>query len=313
MKILFYAYPDNAEVWMRSLESHLSGAQIRFWQPGDEAAADHLVVRNPPSELLTDRPGLRAVFNLGAGVDGLMQALQHPAATLPAHVPLIRLDDAGMASQMVDYVVHAVLHHHRHFEAYAASRAQGAWQVLPAPDKAAFEVGVLGLGLLGTEVAKALSALGFKVRGWSRKAKADSVVPCQAGASGMAPFLQGLNCLINLLPLTVDTENVLNKVLFAQLARGAYLINVARGGHLVEADLLEAVGTGQLSGARLDVFRTEPLPAEHSFWNEPRISMTPHISAVNLVEPSMRQIAGKIRALAQGQAVAGVVDRQRGY
>ncbi len=313
MKILFYAYPDHAEAWMRSLESHLPGAQVRFWQKGDDAPADHLVTRNPPPQLLIDRPGLRAVFNLGAGVDALMQALTHPEATLPARVPVIRLDDAGMAGQMVDYVVHAVLHHHRHFEDYAISRRQGLWLPLPPPDKATFQVGVLGLGLLGSEVAKALSALGFQVRGWSRQPKADSVVPCHAGAGGMGEFLRGLNCLINLLPLTPETENILQRDLFEQLARGAYLINVARGGHLVEADLLSAIQSGQLSGARLDVTRTEPLPAEHPFWSEPRISITPHISAVNLIEPSMRQIATKIRALAAGKAVAGVVDRQRGY
>ena len=314
MEILFYAYPHNAAAWMRSLASHLpSGTQIRLWQAGDNAHADHLITRNPSPELLIDRPGLQAVFNLGAGVDGLMQALQHPTATLPDNVPLIRLEDAGMASQMVDYVVHAVLHHHRRFDDYEASRRQGQWTPLPAPNKSTVEIGILGLGLLGTQVAQALQALGFKVRGWSRQPKPHSDVPCQSGAEGMATFLTGLNYLINLLPLTPDTENILNKKMFEQLARGAYLINVARGAHLVEDDLLSAIQSGTLSGARLDVTRTEPLPADHAFWREPRISITPHISAVNLMEPCMQQIAGKILALSRGEPIAGVVDRNRGY
>lgn len=313
MKVLFYAYPDNADAWMASLASYLPEAQIRFWQPGDNSPAEHLITRHPPPELLINRTGLQAVFHLGAGVDSLMQTLSHPGVHLPDTVRLIRLDDAGMATQMVDYVVHAVLHHHRRFEDYATARRQGQWRVLPPPDKDAFQIGVLGLGLLGSHVARALSALGYSVRGWSRHAKDDSVVPCHAGSAGMPSFLSGLNCLINLLPLTQETENILNTTLFAQLARGAYLINVARGGHLVEPDLLSAVQSGQLSGARLDVTRDEPLPSEHPFWAEPRISITPHISAITLIEPSMRQIAGKIRALAQGQAVIGTIDRQRGY
>lgn len=313
MKILFYAYPDQAVTWIRSLEFHLPEAQVRFWERGDDASAEYLVTRDPPPQLLTDRPGLRAVFNLGAGVDALMQALRHPEATLSASVPLIRLDDAGMAPQMVDYVVHAVLHHFRHFEDYAASRRQGLWRPLPPPDKASYPIGILGLGLLGSEVAKALSGLGFAVRGWCRQPKANSVVPCHAGDGAMGDFLGGLRCLINLLPLTPETENILQRRLFDQLAPGAYLINVARGGHLHEADLLEAIRRGQLSGARLDVTRTEPLPQDHPFWCEPRISITPHISATNLIDPSMRQIADKIRALMAGQAVAGTVERQRGY
>ena len=313
MEILFYAYPHNAAQWIQSLKNHLPGANVRFWEPGDDGPAEYLITRNPPPELLVDRPGLRSVFNLGAGVDGLLQALQDPTATLPDHVPLIRLDDAGMASQMVDYVLHAVLHRFRHFEAYDQYRRQGQWHPLKGPNKAHFQIGILGLGLLGSEVAKALVALGFQVRGWSRQPKHDSVVPCESGAPGRTPFLAGLDCLINLLPLTPETEKILNRSLFRQLAPGAYLINVARGGHLVEDDLLGALQDGELSGARLDVTRVEPLPADHPFWREPRISITPHISAVNLIEPSMQQIAHKILALGRGEAVAGVVDRQRGY
>lgn len=313
MDILFYAYSHNAAQWIQSLKSHLPGANVRFWEPGDDGPAEYLITRNPPPRLLVDRPGLRAVFNLGAGVDGLLQALQDPTATMPSHVPLIRLDDAGMASQMVDYVLHAVLHQFRHFETYEQYRRQGQWHPLKGRDKANFQIGILGLGLLGSEVAKALIALGFQVRGWSRHPKHASVAPCESGAQGMKPFLAGLDCLINLLPLTPETENILNRSLFRQLARGAYLINVARGGHLVEDDLLGALQDGELGGARLDVTRIEPLPAEHPFWREPRISITPHISAVNLIEPSMQQIAHKILGLDRGEAVAGVVDRQRGY
>ncbi len=313
MNILFYAYPHDAQPWMQCLQQHLPEAHIRLWTPGDDHAADYLITRHPPAHLLIDRPDLKAVFNLGAGVDSLLQALQDPIATLPDRIPLVRLEDAGMASQMVDYVLHAVLHHYCRFEEYGNYRRQGQWHVLSAPSKNHFHIGILGLGVLGSAVACALASLGFDVRGWSRREKPEAKVPCKHGAQGLPQFLQGLNCLINLLPLTPETENILNRRLFQPLAPGAYLINVARGAHLLEADLLEAIHTGTLSGARLDVMRFEPLPVDHPFWQEPRISITPHISAVNLLEPSMQQIAEKIHTLRRGEGISGVIDRQHHY
>ncbi|MFN9709067.1 MAG: 2-hydroxyacid dehydrogenase [Burkholderiales bacterium] len=313
MNILFHAYPHNARAWIQCLQQQLPQAHIRLWRPGDHGAADYLITRHPPADLLIDRPDLQAIFNLGAGADSLLQALRDPIATLPQSIPLVRLEDAGMASQMVDYVVHAVLHQYRQFEDYANYRRLRQWHVLSAPRKKNFQVGILGLGILGSAVAVALDSLGFEVRGWSRRAKPEARIPYEYGTQGLPQFLKGLNCLINLLPLTPETENILNRALFQQLAPGAYLINVARGAHLVEADLLEAIQTGTLSGARLDVMRLEPLPADHPFWQEPRISITPHISAVNLLEPSMKQIAQKIRALCRGESISGVIDRHSSY
>jgi glyoxylate/hydroxypyruvate reductase A len=174
-------------------------------------------------------------------------------------------------------------------------------------------VGVLGLGVLGQRVAQAVAAFEFPVRGWSRGPKALAGVQGFAGAAQFGEFLAGTRVLVNLLPLTPETENLLDRATLSRLRPGGYLINVARGAHLVDADLIALLDSGHLAGAALDVFRTEPLPAEHPFWRHPKITVTPHTSARTLRDESIAQIARKIRALEQGEPIAGVVDRQRGY
>jgi glyoxylate/hydroxypyruvate reductase A len=313
MKILFYGHSGQAEQWISRVQEQFPAAEIRTWQPGDDGSADYLIARNPPPALLGDREGLKAVFNLGAGVDALMRSLADPSVSLPASVAIIRLDDAGMGSQMVEYVVHAVLHYFRRFDEYEQLLREGQWQQVPPREKRDFPVGIMGLGVLGGQIADALAAYGFVLRGWSRSPREHASMRCHAGSAALPEFLGGLKCLVNLLPLTPETENILDRALFARLEHGAYLVNVARGAHLVEEDLLAAVRCGQIAGARLDVARTEPLPADHAFWKEPRISITPHISALTRLEDSVVQIAEKIRALESGGQVNGVVIRERGY
>lgn len=313
MDILFYGYQDQTQTWIDALSQRLPQARLRLWQAGDDGAADYAVVRNPPAAMLRPRAGLKAMFNLGAGVDGLLGLLRREGVDLPPEVVLIRLDDAGMAEQMTEYVSHAVLHFFRGFDLYAAQQSRAQWAPLPSRRKQDFAVGIMGMGVLGAHIARALAGSGFPVRGWSRTARRIEGVPSYAGSAGLAQFLDGLSVLVNMLPLTAETENILNRSLFSMLPRGAYLVNVARGAHLVEEDLLAAIGSGQLAGARLDVCRVEPLPADHPFWREPRISITPHISANIVMEDSVAQIAAKIHALESGLAVAGMVDRQSGY
>jgi glyoxylate/hydroxypyruvate reductase A len=171
----------------------------------------------------------------------------------------------------------------------------------------------LGLGVLGARVAQAVAQFEFPVQGWSRSPKNIAGVHCFSGPQELAQFLAGTRVLVNLLPLTPETENILSRQILSQLQRGAYLINVARGRHLVEEDLLALLETGQMAGASLDVFRAEPLPAGHPFWAHPRITVTPHTSARTLRSESIAQIVGKIQALERGEPVAGVVDLARGY
>lgn len=203
---------------------------------------------------------------------------------------------------MADYVTHAVLRTFRRFDEYDCQLRLGVWQPLAAHDKQDFTIGVLGTGQLGTRVIEALRALGFSVRGWRRN-----------GAGTLDDFLRGTHVLVCLLPLTPDTENILDHACLSLLAQGGHVINVARGALIDDEALLALIRSGHLGGATLDVFRTEPLPLGHPFWGEPRITITPHISALTLVPDAVAQIAGKMAALARGETVADIVDRTRGY
>ncbi|SEA04763.1 glyoxylate/hydroxypyruvate reductase A [Paraburkholderia sartisoli] len=303
----------DAGAWLHDFARALPDADLREWQPGDRAPADFAVVWRPPREMFEGRDDLRAVFNLGAGVDAILALEQAHPGTLPRHAQVVRLEDSGMAPQMAEYVTYAVLRHMRRFDEYERQQAERHWRELDPHPRATFTVGVLGLGVLGAHVAKTLASFGLPVRGYSRGAKQIDRVTTYAGEAQLDAFLDGVKVLVNLLPHTPDTRDVLNARTFSKLARGAYLVNVARGGHLVEQDLLDALAHGQLAGAMLDVFREEPLPPGHPFWREPRITITPHISAATLREDSVVQVARKIQALMRGEPVTGVVDLVRGY
>ena len=275
-------------------------------QPG-APQADYAVVWKPPQQLLDEQIRLKAIFNTGAGVDALMQL------RLPAGVPVIRLDDAGMSVQMAEYVCHAVIRHFREFDGYEADMAAGKWSFRKPRSRLDFPVGILGLGVLGERVAKAVAQFDFPVNGWSQSPRSIAGVQSFYGRNQLDAFLAASRIVVCLLPLTPDTENLLNAKRLAQMPAGGYLINVARGAHVVDADLIAAIDSGHLAGATLDVFRVEPLPQGHPFWAHPRITLTPHTSARTLRSESIAQIAFKIGALEQGEPVAGRVDVARGY
>ena len=306
MHITFFSKDTKPEPWVNALRQQLPEARIEAWAPGADPA-DYAVVWAPPQDFLDAQPRLKGLFNIGAGVDALMQL------RLPTGVPVVRLDDAGMSVQMAEFVCHAVIRYFRELDVYADEAQQAHWAFRRPRVRADFRVGVMGLGVLGQRVARALRGFEFPVQGWSRTPRQVEGITCHAGADGMGAFLAGSQVLVNLLPLTPDTENILNRDTLAQLRPGAYVINVARGAHLVEADLLALLDSGHLAGATLDVFRTEPLPADHPFWRHRRITVTPHTSARTLRDESIAQIAGKIRALARGEPITGVVDPARGY
>ena len=306
MRITFCCTDTAPEPWLQGLRAALPGADITLWAVG-APAADYAVVWAPPQQFFDEQPQLKAVFNIGAGVDALLKL------TLPPHAQIVRLDDAGMSVQMAEYVCHAVIRHFREFDAYEADTRQGKWSFRKPRARADLPVGIMGLGVLGERVARALNTFEFPVNGWSRSHKALEGVRCFSGAQGFKDFLAASRVLVCLLPLTPDTRDIMNRDTLSQLQPGGYVINVARGAHLVDEDLLALLDNGHLGGATLDVFRTEPLPAEHPFWMHPSITVTPHTSARTLRSESIAQIAGKIAALQRGVPVAGVVEAVRGY
>ena len=317
MRILLYRADGQVEPWVTDFAAVLPRAEVVVWQDGEpEAACDYAVLWAPPAALLgqlaqpaqLNATQLKAIFLTGAGVDAILKF----GDALPS-VPIIRLGDAGMAVQMAEYVAHAVLRYFRRFDEYERQARGGVWAPLAPRDKRDFTIGVLGMGVLGSRVLAALGHFGFPLRGWSRTHKQVDGVDCHAGIESLGEFLAGTQVLVCMLPLTPETSNLLDRARLAQLPRGAYLINVARGAHLAEPDLLALIRSGHLAGATLDVFRNEPLPAQHPFRDEPRIAITPHISALTVRHDSVRQIAGKIAALENGEPVADVVDRIKGY
>jgi glyoxylate/hydroxypyruvate reductase A len=306
MKITFCCTGTEPEPWLAGLRAALPQAQVELWQAG-AGPADYAVVWAPPQQFFDEQMQLKAVFAIGAGVDALLKL------RLPPNVSVVRLDDAGMAVQMAEYVCHAVIRHFRELDRYAADISQGRWTVHQPRHRADFPVGIMGLGVLGQRVAQALTHFEFPVNGWSRTAKKLDGVNGFHGAQQLNAFLADSRILVNLLPLTSETINIMNHDTLSRLRPGGYVINVARGAHLVDDDLLALLDSGQLAGATLDVFRTEPLPLTHPFWRHPRITLTPHTSARTLRETSIAQIAGKMAALGRGEPVAGLVDVGRGY
>jgi glyoxylate/hydroxypyruvate reductase A len=302
--ICFASLPP--EPWVEGLQKAFPQAEVFAWAPG-APLADHAIVWAPPQQFIDAQNGLKTLFNIGAGVDALLQL------RLPPNLKVVRLDDAGMSVQMAEYVCHAVIRHFREFDAYDVDTQSGKWSYRKPRIRADFSVGVMGLGVLGERVAKALQVFEFPVLGYSRSPKDLPGIRSFSGPQGLSDFLQSTRVLVNLMPLTTETENMLNHSSLSQLQRGGYVINVARGKHLVEEDLITLIDNGHLAGATLDVFRTEPLPADNPLWTHPKITVTPHTSARTLREESIVQIVGKIKALQRGEPINGVVDPQRGY
>ena len=315
MRIIFCCNNTKPEPWIAGFARALPDAEITVWTPG-APQADFAVVWAPPQQFIDEQcanaqvgspSGLRCMFNIGAGVDALLRL------KLPPNLVLVRLDDAGMAVQMAEYVCHAVIRHFRELDGYERDIKAGQWTFRKPQERADFPVGVLGLGILGARVLHALQMFEFPVHGYSRTAKTIPGVRCFAGATELPEFLKASRVLVNLLPLTMETENILNFELLLQLRPNAYLINVARGAHLVDADLLRLIEQGHIAGATLDVFRTEPLPNEHPFWQQPKITLTPHTSARTIRDLSIAQIISKIKALERGEVISGIVEVGRGY
>ena len=316
--IVAHSEPGAGRAWADALAARLPDVQIAIDRgtpdgagPGaapDGFEADWAVGWNPPADFFARQPRLRAFFSSGAGVDFL---LRHPG--LPASLPVVRLEDAGMADLMADYCLHELLGIAGRFHDYAAQQSQARWvEHAPIP-RAELPVGVFGVGVLGAHVARRLAAAGFTVRGFARSPRVVEGVEVMHGASRFREFLESTRVLILLAPRTPETENAIDAEALARLRPGGWLINIARGALVVDADLVAALDAGRLAGATLDVFREEPLPAPHPFWHHPRIRVTPHVSGPTLVGVSAEQVAAKLLRLARGEAVGGLVDRTRGY
>lgn len=309
MKIMFAANDPQPERWTDLIAAQLPDAEIIVWQAGlPPTGAYYALVWQPSEALFEQERSLRAVFNLGAGIDGLLRL-----PNLPRDIPVVRLEDAGMSVQMAEYVAYHVVGASRDMDLYRQQQAEQRWKIHRPIKRSEWPVGVLGLGHIGKRVARTLAALDYPVHGWARSEHALDGVQSHVGQAGLDTFLSATRVLINTLPLTDDTRDLIDYRLLNRLQPNAVVINVGRGEHLVDDDLIRALAEGRVTRAVLDVFRQEPLPADHPFWRTRGITITPHISARTLRDATVEQICTKIRALEAGTPVSGVVDVERGY
>ena len=309
MKRIFIAARGNpegmAEMFRKELPEHEVFTQQP--QPGD-APVPYIVVGRPTPGVIAAVPGLELVLSLNAGIEHLLAS-----GEVPDHLPIVRLVDDGLADGMSDWVLAHALAWHRNLGLYATLQAKGEWA--PQAEKLARErvVTVLGAGALGAQVAAHFVRFGFQTRVWSRSGRAVEGAESFAGRASLIESVTGADILVNLLPLTSETADVVDAAVLGAMAQGSFFINGARGGHVVDADLISALDSGQLSSAALDVFRTEPLPSQDPLWSHPKVLLSPHVAAPTHAHTAVAEMAENIRRFERGEPLPHLVDRTLGY
>jgi glyoxylate/hydroxypyruvate reductase A len=308
--LLFHSNSDSKSEWKARLAALDPSIDVReSANAGELAEIEAALVWRPPAGLMAKLANLRVILSLGMGVDHVFADPQ-----LPKHVPVARLVDPDLVNRMSEYCALAVLRYHRNADAYDAFQRERKWKSLSGePAGAERAVGILGLGEIGRDLATKLTLFGFRLAGWSRTPKQMRHVESFHGDAGLKPFLARSEIVVCVLPLTPETEGILDAEAFAALPKGAVVINAARGGHVVEPDLLAALDSGHLAAAQLDVFRQEPLPPDHPFWTHPKVRVTPHNAGTTNPNTAAEQIVENLRRLRLGQPLLNVVDPIRGY
>ena len=308
MTFLYKADPVRGAEWARLFAQKAPDLPFHIWpETGDPLAVRYLAAWEPPAALATTFPNLDVLFCTGAGIDHI------DLSTVPASVPVVRMIEPGIADGMVEYVTLSVLAVHRDWFAYGRQQQHKLWQPLRVQAAASRRIGVLGLGVLGKAVIARLHSFGFACAGWSRSKHELEGIDCYAGANELPEFLARTDILVCLLPLTDTTRGMLDRKLFDALPPGAALINVGRGGHVVQPDLLQALDAGKISTAILDVTDPEPLPPGHPFWNHPRVMLTPHIASETQPETAVDAVLANIARHRNSEPLIGLIDRGRGY
>jgi len=305
---LYKSAAERGAAWARHFAAHAPDVRFRIWPDvGDPAAVRYLAAWTLPPDLGATFPNLEVLFCVGAGVDQL------DLSQVPDSVPVVRMIEPGLVDGMVEYATLAVLAVHRHWPAYLAQQREHRWQTLPIRTAGTRSVGVLGLGVLGQAVAEKLRGFGFRCAGWSRSPRELAGIDCYAGLDSLPRFLARTDILVCLLPLTDATRGILGKRVFDALPKGAAVVNAARGAHLAIDDLLQALDSGQLSAAILDVTDPEPLPPEHPLWAHPKVIITPHVASQSQPESSAAAVLENVKRHMRGEPLVGLVDRSRGY
>ena len=307
MAVLFVPGSYAPEDYLPPIKRLRPDLDIRVWpEAGEPADITFALVHNPPPGALMVFPNLRAIGALTAGINRLLADSELP------DVPLARMVSPLLAHDMAHYVLLHVLRYVRHMPLIAAAQRRREWIAVPPPTRSTV-IGLMGLGQMGGAAARALLAAGLEVQGWTRRPNEVAGVRTYAGREELSAFLGRTDILVCLLPLTWETERIIDALLLAQLPEGAFLINAARGRHVVDEDLLAALDSGHLAGATLDVFAEEPLPPGSPYWDHPKVTMTHHSASDPDPESIAPLVVENIRRAEAGEPLLHAVDRARGY
>ncbi len=307
MAVLIMLNQVDPEPLAQHLKTHSDCPEIRIYPDvGNPEDIECVIVWKHDEGVLNDYPNLKLIASYGAGVENI---LSDPA--LPEEVPITRFVDDTLSDQMAEFVLGAILNHRLHLTYYREQQAAGQWR--EREYLKGMNVTILGLGELGSTAARLLDKNGYSVSGWARSDKNIENVTSHKGSEQLHDAVADADYVVCLLPLTLETRGILNKELFSAMKKGAYLINVGRGDHQNEGDLMDALSNGQLSGALLDVFSTEPLPEDHPFWKHPKIHITPHISSPTNRANIAKQFMANYNRLQNGVSLHHQVDIKRSY
>ncbi len=308
--IAYISRDTDGVAWKKVLEAGLGPLDFRTLKDGlgNTDEIEVALAWKPQPGLLATFKNLKMIVSLGMGVDHLLADDK-----LPVDVPITRIMDDGLVGQMSEYAIFWALRHHRDIDAYAASQRAKEWKPRDFVDTIHRRIGVMGLGTIGQDTARKFATLGFPTAGWSRTAKTIANIETFHGPDGLRKFLARTDILVDVLPLTRDTYGLLDAKAFSALPKGAYFINMARGGHVVDADLLAALDSDHISGATLDVFNIEPLPADHPYWTHPKVHVTPHIAGATNPRTASPGVIENIKRLRSGQPLINRVDPKTGY
>ncbi len=308
MSVLLISEFHEPAIWIPAISRRLPGVEIRAWPDiGNPKDIEVVLTYGAPPSLWKSLPNLKAVINLFAGVEKLLADPDLP------DVPIARMVDPAMAHDMAHYVLLHVLRYFRQMLKVEERQRMHTWEWMKAPKEEDYTVGLMGIGGMGGPIAEMLTSIGLVVRGWSRSWRDIEGITCFHGVDQLEAFLGGTQILVVVLPLTESTEGIVNARTLAALPKGSHLINIGRGEHVIDADLIAALDSGHLAHATLDVFRTEPLPTDSPFWDHPRITVTPHHSGNVRIASNSRLLAENIRRALAGEPLLDPVDRRRGY
>ena len=311
MALLYLSDGTNGEEWRQLMRAEIPDLDFRIHpEIGDPAEIAMTLIWRYKIHELKSFPNLKVIASLGAGVDHLVGEDRH---YLPDGVPVVRLVDPSMTNQMTEWCLMAILNHLRRWDDYRALHRERRYEEIRVRQPAEVAIGVMGLGELGGNLAQALDRIGYRVKGWSRSARNLDGIDCRHGWDGLANFLGDCDVVVCLLPLTPETEAILNAETFARMKPGAFVVNAARGRHIVDEDLIAAIDSGHIAGATLDVQRTEPMPDDHPFWFHPRILTFPHVAAITIARSCAPQVAENYQRMKDGRPLLNLVDLERGY